>query len=72
MSGLTERAGRTVRTLLSEVSGAKPSRAEQRREGEGDQPQGERHGAAEEREPGEEKKTKHTRTRKSDGAVFHL
>lgn len=52
-SGLAERAGRTVGALLSEVSGAKPSRAEQRREGEGDQPQGERYGAAEEREPGE-------------------
>lgn len=52
-SGLSARAGRTVWALLPEVPRAKPSRAEQRWEGEGDQPQGERHGAAEEREPGE-------------------
>lgn len=51
-SGLAERAGRTVWALLSEVSGAKQSWTEQRREGTGNQPQGERHGATEEREPG--------------------
>lgn len=52
-SGLSEGAGRPVRALLPEVSGAEPSRAEQRREGARDQLQGARHGAAEEGEPGE-------------------
>lgn len=52
-SGLPEGASRLVRALLPEVSGAEPSGAEQRREGAGDQPQGARHGAAAEGEPGE-------------------
>lgn len=49
----SERVGRTIWALLSEVPRAKPSRAKQRWEGARDLPKGERHGAAEEREPGE-------------------
>lgn len=52
-SGLAEGAGRALGPVLPEVSGAEPSRAEQRREGARNQPQGEGHGAAEEGEPGE-------------------
>lgn len=47
----------TVGALLSEVSGTEPSWTEQRGEREGDQPQGERHGAAEEGESGEKEPT---------------
>lgn len=65
-SGLPEGAGRPVGALLPEVPGAEPSAAEQRREGARDQPQGARHGAAEEGEPGESERG----TKKSETNVF--
>ena len=52
-SGPPEGAGRSVRALLSQVSGAEPRPAEQRGDRATNQPEGERHGAAEEGEPGE-------------------
>lgn len=71
-SGLSERAGRTVWALLSEVSGAKPSRAKQRWERAGDQPQGERYGAAEEGEPGESSADSEKGTRQVVEQFFHV
>lgn len=65
-SGLPEGAGRPVGALLPEVPGAEPSGAEQRREGARDQPQGARHGAAEEGEPGESERG----TKKSETNIF--